>query len=122
MWPLFYLPWVLTLHNPTLGFVGTTAFMIYHYASKGQIIQRIEMQILPTPMDIIESYYQKHGDAKAESRGEEKPEKSESQVEKDELPSPSKGDARREGEDSKEEEQVPEKVKNHYSWRYSTWA
>ena len=61
MWPLFfYLPWLSTVVHPVLGLAATTAVMVYHYTYKRDIIQRIELSILPNPaVNIFQEYISK---------------------------------------------------------------
>ena len=56
LWPLFYAPWAITLVSPTLGFVVSTFVVVYHYTFKAEIIQKVEMTMLPGPQRIIERY------------------------------------------------------------------
>ena len=59
MWPLFYLPWLTTYLHPILGLATTTCFMVYHYTYKQQIVQRIELSILPNPVNIFRDHISK---------------------------------------------------------------
>ena len=125
MWPLFfYLPWVSTVVNPVLGLAATTAIMMYHYTYKQQIIQRIELSILPNPaVNIFQDHIvkrtddapQKTNDSQAESSGKKEPSQSPPKMEIDEPSGTSKGNART-GE-------TPEKEvkKSPYVWGYATW-
>ena len=128
MWPLlFYLPWVTTVVHPILGLAATTAVMMYHYTYKQQIIQRIELSILPNPaVNIFQDHIAKRNDDAPQKTtndseaasgckkelGEGSP-KMEENVEKSE----SKSDAGREG--THPEQEV--KKASPYVWGYSTW-
>ena len=125
MWPLlFYIPWLTTVVHPVLGLEATTCVMMYHYTYKNDIIQRIELSILPNPaVNIFENYKPKRNDApqktndgKAASGGKAESSESPPEMEIDEPSGPSKGDARA-GETPKEEV----KKTSPYVWGYSTW-
>ena len=55
MWPLFYLPWALTVHSPTLGLVGTTFFVFWHYTAKAHQMQHVEVYVKNAPQ-LFEKY------------------------------------------------------------------
>ena len=119
MWPLFYLPWLTTYLHPILGLATTTCFMVYHYTYKQQIVQRIELSILPNPVNIFRDHISKRieyapqkktDDEKGQGGGQEELGESSPKMEAHVEKSPSKGDAGGEGTDS----ETKVKKKNHY--------
>ena len=124
MWVAFYVPWAVTLAHPVAGLVTTTCFVVYHYMFHREIVQRIELSMLYSPLK-IEPHYKKHQngpthDSKATGSGKTQPREGETQMEKDELPCTCQGDARGARQDPQASQQVPQKVRP-YVWDYATW-
>ena len=124
MWPLFFLPWVTTVVHPILGFLSTTAVMLYHYTYKREIIQRIELSILPTPaVNIFEHHMskkEKHAPQTTNDRqaaGGFKKELGEGPP-KMESHGP-QGEGQSDAEQKETEAQI--RKKSPYIWTYSSW-
>ena len=111
MWPLFYLPWALTVQSPALGLISTTAFVAWHYITKASQMQKVELTIKSVPGKIIEHYVQPH----KESKGAPEPCKGESKVGSDDE-SPAK---RCDQEGQTQEKEVK---KSPYVWKYAQWG
>ena len=125
MWPLlFYIPWLTTVVHPVLGLAATTFVMVYHYTYKNDIIQRIELSILPNPaVNIFENYKpkrndapQKTNDSKAASGGKAESSKGPPEMEENVEKGEGKSNAGGPGADQKEEVKP-----SPYIWGYATW-
>ena len=124
MWPLFYAPWAITLVSPTLGFVVSTFVVVYHYTFKHEIIQRVEMTMLPGPQRIIERYIN-HAEPHDASQAVEKPRKGEKEVGEHvkgpEASSHPEGEAEGTGE-AKKEVVLKKRRKSPYIWKFAEWG
>ena len=128
LWPLFYAPWAITLVSPTLGFVVSTFVVVYHYTFKHEIIQRVEMTMLPGPQliprRIIERYIT-NAEPHDESQAAEKPGKGEKKVGENvkSTEESSHPEGETQGKAAEEEVKVLKKLrKSPYIWELSEWG
>ena len=121
MWPLFYAPWVVTLVSPTMGFVVSTFVVVYHYTFKKEIIQKVEMTMLPGPQRIIERYIS-NAEPHDKSQAVEKSGKGETKVGENDKSAEESSHPEGETQSKTETKKVLKKRKSPYIWKFSEWG
>ena len=122
MWLLFYIPWGLSVLDPAAGLAGTTLFVVYHWCFHKEIVQRIEVSMLPNPINIyLKNNQNQNGKRETTSCKQEESCESTTKVEADELQSQSKSDAGGAGENLETSQQVSKKIDSPYIWDYASW-
>ena len=125
MLALFYVPWAVTLIHPFAGFVATTITVVYHWLYHRDIVQRIELSLLPGPLKMLTDYQERHAsstDSKTACCQQAKPRESSAKVEKDGMSQEGSGETRRSRSDSEKRSKVQTTVNNPYVWSYSQWS
>ena len=112
MWPLFYLPWALTVQSPTLGLVGTTFFVVWHYMAKAAQMQKIELTIKSFPGKIQNYVTHKKESAAVKESGE-----GQGEVAEDD-----KGPEKRRLTTGPPPTQQKKVKKSPYVWTYAQWG